>query len=179
MLALNSYENRVYQFLLEEPVDGMSAVVAKFYRPQRWSDAAIAEEHAFTRELAEREIPVVAPLVRLGQTLHHVDGLRFAVFPRRGGRAPELDDPRTLEWIGRFIGRIHAVGRIAAFNARPAIDIASFGTEPRDWLLAHDFIPTDLRPAYVSVIDQALDGGVWLQPEADNFRDAAENIKFE
>ena len=84
MLALNSYENRVYQFLLEDPVNGMSAVVAKFYRPERWSDAAIEEEHAYTRELAEREIPVVAPLSLQGATLHHVDSLRFAVFPRRG-----------------------------------------------------------------------------------------------
>jgi len=154
MLALNSYENRVYQVGME---DGAMQVV-KFYRPQRWSDAAIAEEHAFVTELAEREIPVVAPLALGGATLHHYHGLRFALFPRVGGRAPELSDPATLEWMGRFIGRIHAVGALAPYRARPTLDIASFGEEPRDWLLDHSFIPDDLLPAWQSTVDQALDG---------------------
>jgi len=153
-IALNSYENRVYQVFMEEG----PAVVAKFYRPARWTDAQIAEEHAFVAELAEREIPVVAPIAVDGRTLHLHAGFRFAVYPRRGGRAPELDDPRILEWIGRFIGRIHAVGAIRPFRERPAIDIAAFGVEPRDWLLAHGFIPDDLRPAWESVVNQALDG---------------------
>jgi Ser/Thr protein kinase RdoA (MazF antagonist) len=153
-IALNSYENRVYQVFMEEG----PAVVAKFYRPSRWTDAQIAEEHAFVAELAEREIPVVAPIAVDGRTLHLHAGFRFAVYPRRGGRAPELDDPRILEWIGRFIGRIHAVGAIRPFRERPAIDIAAFGVEPRDWLLAHGFIPDDLRPAWESVVNQALDG---------------------
>lgn len=154
LLALNSYENRVYQIGQE---DG-PPVVAKFYRPLRWSDAAILEEHLFTQELVEREIPVVAPLTFDGNTLHHFAGFRFAVFPRRGGRAPELDNPDTLEWLGRFLGRIHAVGAVHAFTERPALDLDSFGIEPRDYLLAHDFIPPDLTEAWRSVINQALDG---------------------
>jgi len=153
-LALNSYENRVYQIGIE---DG-SPVVAKFYRPGRWSDAQILEEHAFVRELAEREIPVVAPLEIAAATLHEFGGYRFAVYPRRGGRAPELEDRKTLEWIGRFIGRIHAVGALRPFAARPTLDIESFGLEPRDWLLAHGFVPPDLRDAWASVAALALEG---------------------
>jgi Ser/Thr protein kinase RdoA (MazF antagonist) len=155
LLALNSYENRVYQVSLE---DGRT-VVAKFYRPQRWSDAQILEEHAFVAELAQREIPVVAALAldAAGATLASFDGYRFAVYPRRGGRAPELDQPDTLERIGRFIGRIHAVGASAPFAVRPTLGVDSFGTEPRDWLLAHDCVPTDLLPAWRSIVDQALD----------------------
>jgi len=154
LLALHSYENRVYQVYLE---DG-PPVIAKFYRPARWSDAAILEEHAFALALAEREIPVVAPLVIEGRTLHESGGFRFAVYPRRGGRMPELDDPETLEWLGRFIGRIHAVGAVKPFAERPALDLATFGVEPRDWLLGHGFIPPDLLPAWKSVVDLALDG---------------------
>lgn len=153
-LALNSYENRVYQIGQE---DG-PPLVAKFYRPERWSDAAILEEHAFTQELAEREIPVVAPLAFHGATLHAFSGFRFAVFPRRGGRTPELDNPDTLEWLGRFMGRIHAVGTIRPFTERPTLDIDSFGIEPRDYLLAHGFIPPELAEAWRSVVNQALDG---------------------
>jgi Ser/Thr protein kinase RdoA (MazF antagonist) len=155
LLALNSYENRVYQV----GTDDGPPVVAKFYRPARWSDAQILEEHAFVLELAERELPVVAPQTFAGgATLHAFAGFRFAVYPRRGGRAPELDDPDTLEWMGRFIGRIHAVGATRAFAQRPALDIATFGEEPREYLLAHGFIPDDLMPAWSSVVAQALDG---------------------
>jgi len=155
LLALNSYENRVYQLGIE---DG-PPVVAKFYRPARWSDEAILEEHAFTIELAEREIPVVPPLVLDGgKTLHHFAGLRFAVFARHGGRAPELDDSATLEWMGRFMGRIHAVGALQPFAHRPVLDIAGFGIEPREYLLANGFIPADLDSAWRSVSQQALDG---------------------
>jgi Ser/Thr protein kinase RdoA (MazF antagonist) len=157
LLALNSYENRVYQVWVEAG-DGArtGSVVAKFYRPRRWSDAQILEEHAFARELAEREIPVVAPL-RLGDTtLHAFGGFRFAIYPRHGGRTPELDDPDTLEWMGRFIGRIHAVGAIEPFAKRPPLDVKNFGREPRDWLLAHDFIPRDLIEPWTSAVDLAL-----------------------
>ncbi len=154
LLALNSYENRVYQVGIEEA----TPVIAKFYRPGRWSDAQINEEHAFTLELAEREIPVVAPLVMGGKTLHEYQGYRFSLTPRRGGRAPELDNPEVLEWMGRFLARIHAVGAIAPFTHRPLLDIASFGDQPREWLLTHDFIPADLRETWLSVIDQALQG---------------------
>ncbi len=155
LLALNSYENRVYQIGME---DG-PPLVAKFYRPQRWSDAAILEEHAFVAELAEREIPVVPALVLAGESsLLHYQGFRFAVFPKQGGRAPELENSATLEWMGRFIGRIHAVGQLAPYCERPTLDIASFGEEPRDFLLGHGFIPPELDTAYRSVVELALDG---------------------
>jgi Ser/Thr protein kinase RdoA (MazF antagonist) len=155
MLALNSYENRVYRVSIE---DG-APCVAKFYRPERWSEAQILEEHAFVRELALREIPVVAPILFAQQgTLPAFAGYRFAVYPLCGGREPDLDRRDTRVWLGRYIGRIHAVGGGSAFGARPALDIASFGEEPRDWLLAHGFIPSDLVDAYASVTAQALAG---------------------
>jgi Ser/Thr protein kinase RdoA (MazF antagonist) len=155
LLALNSYENRVYQVWLE---DGGSVVV-KFYRPERWSDAQIHEEHAFARQLAEREIPAVPPIAdTAGTTLHAHEGFRFAVFPRKGGRAPELEDPSVLEWLGRFLGRIHAVGATAPFRHRPALDPETFGREPRGWLLEHGFVPADLLDAWRAAVDQALDG---------------------
>ncbi|RPH62736.1 MAG: serine/threonine protein kinase [Burkholderiales bacterium] len=154
-IALNSYENRVYQVSLE---DGR-VVVAKFYRPHRWTDAQILEEHAFVVELAQHEIPVVAPMAldEAGATLATFDGYRFAVYPRRGGRAPELDDADTLERIGRFIGRIHAVGAVVCFATRPALDVESFGVEPREWILAHDCVPADLLPAWTGIVDQAIE----------------------
>jgi Ser/Thr protein kinase RdoA (MazF antagonist) len=155
LLALNSYENRVYQISMEQG----PPIVAKFYRPERWSDAAVLEEHAFVQELVEREIPVVPALpLADSSTLHYFNGFRFAIFPQHGGRAPELDDSATLEWMGRFIGRIHAVGALQPFVQRPALNIATFGEEPRDYLLAHDFLPADLAAAYRSVVQQALDG---------------------
>jgi Ser/Thr protein kinase RdoA (MazF antagonist) len=147
LAPLNSYENRVYQVWLE---DGSSRVL-KFYRPGRWSAAQIAEEHAFAAELQQREIPVVAPEF----TGTHA-GFAFALYPRRGGRSPELGDPKVLEWIGRFIGRIHAVGSTREFVARPRLDAQSFGHEPRAWLLEHDFIPPDLLPAWRAASEQAL-----------------------
>jgi Ser/Thr protein kinase RdoA (MazF antagonist) len=153
LLALNSYENRVYQVSLEDD----SYVVAKFYRPNRWSDAQILEDHAFSAELFEREIPVVAPLEINGNTLHHFSESRFAVFPRRGGRPPELEDEKVLEWIGRFLGRIHAVGATRPFKARPALSIETFGIEPRDWLLASGMVPQDLREAWLSTLNLALE----------------------
>jgi Ser/Thr protein kinase RdoA (MazF antagonist) len=154
LLALNSYENRVYQIGIE---DGPMQVV-KFYRPARWTDEAILEEHSYTAELAEREIPVAQPVIIDGRSLHRHEGMRFTLFERLSGRAPELSDPATLEWLGRFIGRIHAVGAIRPFKSRPVLDIASFGEEPRNWLLAHDFIPRDILPAWKTTADQALDG---------------------
>jgi Ser/Thr protein kinase RdoA (MazF antagonist) len=151
--ALNSYENRVYQIGIEDS----GFVVAKFYRPERWSDAAIMEEHAFVAELAAAEIPAVAPLAFAGRTLNEHGGFRFAVYPRQGGRPPEFDDPATLEWMGRLMGRIHAVGRRSPFSARPTLDIAGFGQEPRDYLLGHAFLPPELEPAWRAIADQALD----------------------
>ncbi len=152
LLALNSYENRVYQVGMEES----APLVAKFYRPGRWTNEAILEEHAFVQELVEREIPVVPALVLDGKTLHTFEGFRFAVFPRHGGRAPEFEDRNTLEWMGRFLGRIHAIGALKPFQHRPTLNIASFGVEPLDFLLTNNFIPTDLEAAYRSVAEQAL-----------------------
>jgi Ser/Thr protein kinase RdoA (MazF antagonist) len=166
LLALNSYENRVYQVWLE---DGGS-VVAKFYRPGRWSDAQILEEHAFVQELAAREIPAVAPLALAGATLRAHAGFRFSVFPRRGGRTPELEDKETLRWLGRFIGRIHAVGAQRAFAARPALDAESFGREPRDWLLGHGFVPADLKAAWQGAVDMALQGVAHCYQRAGTLR---------
>ena len=154
LLALNSYENRVYQIGMEEG----PMLVAKFYRPGRWSDAAILEEHAFVQELVAQELPVVAPLVIAGKTLHTFAEYRFAVFSKRGGRAPELENSATLEWMGRFIGRIHAIGAQRPFRHRPALDVATFGEEPRDYLLEHGFVPEDLLGAWESVMAQALEG---------------------
>lgn len=154
LLALNSYENRVYQVSLEDD----SYIVAKFYRPERWSDAQILEDHAFSLDLFGREIPVVAPLEINGNTLHHFSDCRFAVFPRRGGRPPELEDEKVLEWIGRFLGRIHAVGATKPFKLRPALNAETFGSEPRDWLLASGMIPEDLRNTWETTVDLALQG---------------------
>ncbi len=153
LLALNSYENRVYQVWLE---DGQ-ALIAKFYRPQRWEDRAILEEHAFATELAQREIPVVAPLAAEdGSTLHRHRDFRFALFARQPGRAPELDRSGTLSWIGRFLGRIHAVGALASFRHRQAIDLESFGSEPSRYVLAQAFVPADLVASYRSTVHEAL-----------------------
>lgn len=148
LLALNSYENRVYRVGVE---DG-EAVIAKFYRPGRWEDAAIREEHAFAHALAGAEVPVVAPLPGDGgDALRFFGGHRYALFPLRPGRAPELDRLEVLEWTGRFIARMHAVGRVDRFRTRPSLDIARFGHEPVAFLQASGFIPQELRPAYDSV----------------------------
>ena len=154
LLALNSFENRVYQVGVETG----APLVMKFYRPLRWSNAAILEEHAYTIELAEHEIPVVPPLSLAGRSLHEHAGFRFAVYPRQGGRMPEFADLDTLEWMGRFIGRIHAVGATRPFLARPRLDIESFGEEPRDYLLNAGWLPADLREVWRGVVEQALDG---------------------
>ncbi len=158
LTALSSYENRVYLAHLDGPPPGVpDAVVLKFYRPGRWSEAQIREEHAFAAELSAAEIPAVGPLALDGGTLHHFGGFAFSVCPRRGGRTPELDDDEVLEWIGRFLARIHSVGARQPFAHRPALDLASFGTEPRDWLLSHDAIPLDVSSRWQTLCDAALE----------------------
>ena len=153
LLTLNSYENRVYRVGIE----GGPPVVAKFYRPGRWTDAAIQEEHDFTLELADEEIPVAAPLGSDGQTLRHRGAFRFAVYPCFGGRAPELDDLGLLRQLGRFVARIHLCGQRADFNHRPRLSVHSHGVLSRRYLLDEGFIPDDIRPAYESVCEAALD----------------------
>ena len=153
LLALSSYENRVYQVRLE---DGRM-VVAKFYRPGRWSDAQILEEHSFATELMAAEVPAVGALELNGSTLHHHGGFAFSVSPSRGGRAPELDDFEVLEWLGRYLARIHNVGAQRPFEQRPRLDAQSFGQEPRDWLLSQQIIPLDQQSAWHTACDEALE----------------------
>ncbi len=153
LTALSSYENRVYQAML----DDNSAVVAKFYRPKRWSDAQIVEEHQFAADLMADEVPLVGPLVLRGQSLHHAHGFAFSVSPRRGGRMPELDDAEVLEWIGRFIARIHNVGAQQDFAVRPSLNIQTFATDSRDWLIDNQLIPLDQQTEWLAVCNQAID----------------------
>ena len=159
LTALSSYENRVYQVQLE---DG-SSVVAKFYRPERWSDAQILEEHGFSAELMAAEIPVIGPLSLQGQldagpqTLNAFGGFGFSVSPRRGGRAPELDDAEVLEWIGRFLARIHTVGAARPFAHRPALNVQTFGVDSMRWLLEHEKVPLDVQSAWARACQTAID----------------------
>jgi Ser/Thr protein kinase RdoA (MazF antagonist) len=153
LLALNSYENRVYQVGIE---DG-EPVIAKFYRPERWSQAQILEEHAFTQELVEADISVVAPLQNAaGVSLHHYDGFMFALFKRRGGYPPELDNFDNLLVLGRTLGRIHLVGQSEPFVERHVLTPERMLIEPREFLLA-SFIPRDLIPAYESLTRDLLE----------------------
>lgn len=144
ILALNSYENRVYQVGIEDD----QPLIAKFYRPLRWSDEQILEEHQFTQALLDIEIPVVPPLNLNQQTLHEHQGYRFAIYPRKGGQAPSLDNGDHLEILGRFLGRVHHLGRTTTFDHRPELDIQSYGIDSRNFLLENDFIPTSLIAAY-------------------------------
>ncbi len=172
LIQLNSYENRVYQAFLE---DGR-VVVAKFYRPARWSDAQILEEHAFAAELAHAEIPVATPIEltvdggspfadaidSAGATLARVRteagaAYRFGVTERHGGRAPELEDPEVLRWLGRYLGRLHAVGARASFVHRIALDVASYGEASRDFLLEQGLVSADVVGRWHALADRALD----------------------
>jgi Ser/Thr protein kinase RdoA (MazF antagonist) len=152
-LALNSYENRVYQIGIDESVP----LVGKFYRPGRWSDAAIAEEHAFALELAAAELPMVAPLLFDGVSLHHFGGFRFALYPRRGGRAPSLESPDHLAWMGRLLARIHSIGQRDRFEHRQSIDLDTFLRAPRDVVLASPLLPPHLAPRYREAVDALRD----------------------
>jgi Ser/Thr protein kinase RdoA (MazF antagonist) len=154
LLPLNSYENRVYQVGIEQG----PGLVVKFYRPGRWSDAQILEEHAFAMELADEEVPVIPPLVIDGATLHEHAGYRFSVSPRRGGRSPELDRPEVLERMGRFLARLHNVGAGRPFVHRPALDVAGFGEASRQRLLDDGWLPPELENAYATVSAHALEG---------------------
>lgn len=162
LLQLNSYENRVFQIGLD---DG-SYVIAKFYRPGRWSDAQILEEHAFARDLQASEVPIVAPLTLKprgamevlgnGATLGKHNDLRVAICPRKGGRGPELEDPETLTWIGRFLARIHEIGSRQPFAHRPTLSVAYTGVASQQWLLTSDMIPPDQIGNWEHASNQAL-----------------------
>ena len=152
VLALNSYENRVYQVGREDA----APVVVKFYRPGRWSTPAILEEHAFALELAAAEVPVVAPEVRDGRSLFESHGFRYAVYPRQGGRWPEFATREDRAWMGRFLGRIHSVGRARTFRHRARLDWRTMGVETVEWLLGQGWIPPHLEAAYESVAGDAI-----------------------
>ena len=151
-LTLNSYENRVFQVGIEDA----QPLIAKFYRPLRWSDESILEEHQFSLELVEREIPVIPPMQINGETLFEFAGFRFSLFKRFGGRAPEFDDPDHLLMLGRLVGRLHAVGAMRPFDHRPELTVQTFGTESLEFLRSTNAVPENLRPAYFSVADDLL-----------------------
>jgi len=153
LLTLNSYENRVYRVGIE---DG-PPLVAKFYRPGRWDDAAILEEHRFARDLADLDIPVVPPLDIAGDTLHRHAHFRLSVSPAHGGRAPELDDEELLEQLGRLVARIHLHGETDTFQHRPTLDLESFGFASAEYLLEHDFIPVELTDVYSGIAEHLFD----------------------
>jgi len=149
IFPLNSYENRVYQVGIEES----EPVIVKFYRPLRWTDAAILEEHRYSQDLADLELPAVPPTRFNGETLHTYAGYRFAVFRRQGGQAPEPDDFDQLLWLGRLLGRMHKVGGTTLFQARPSLSVQRLVTEPAEFLLANPFLPGYLRPRYQNLIE--------------------------
>ncbi|MDC5837769.1 serine/threonine protein kinase [Vibrio europaeus] len=148
-LALNSYENRVYQFTDEE----RQRYVVKFYRPERWSLEQIQEEHDFTLELIESEIPVAPPVIINGQTLHQYQGYLFALFESVGGRQFEVDNLEQLEGVGRFLGRIHKVGSKQVFQHRPTIGLEEYVYQPRKLLEHSQFIPMHLENAFFNDLD--------------------------
>ncbi len=152
LLALNSYENRVYQVGIEDA----EPLIIKVYRPGRWTNEQILEEHTFALEIAEEEIPLVPPMSINGQTLHEYNGFRFAMFKRHGGHAPELDQKNTRIWLGRFLGRIHAVGADKPFRSRPELTIKSFGYEPVKELIEGHWLPPHLETAFTSLADDLL-----------------------
>lgn len=158
LLALNSYENRVYQVGIEDA----KPLVVKFYRSGRWSDAAILEEHHYCQALLAEDLPVIVPLANTDQqTLHHYKSYRFSLYPRQGGRTPEFDQPDNLEQLGRFMGRMHALGAIQPFQERHCIDMDTYGIRPIRYLLESDFIPPDLLNSY-----QTLTSDLLLQMQA-------------
>ena len=160
LLALNSYENRVYQFIAEDK----ARYVVKFYRPKRWTLEQLQEEHSFALELAEHDIPLAAPLVYNGQSLHSWKGYYFALYPSVGGRQFEVDNLDQLEWMGRFIGRIHAISKSKPFIYRPTFCIQEHLTEPVQTLKQHDLVPAQLATPFFTVLEQvvALTKGMYV-----------------
>ena len=152
ILALNSYENRVYQVGIEDE----KPVIAKFYRPARWTDESILEEHQFSIVLAEREIPVIAPLIRDDKTLFHISSFRLALYPRVGGRAPELDNPEHLLQLGRTMARLHLMGETEDFKYRPELNVSSYAVDSSNYLLENNFIPDDLTDAYQTLTSDLI-----------------------
>ena len=169
ILALNSYENRVYQVGL----DAGDPVIAKFYRPDRWTAEQIKEEHQFIQRLYEAEIPVVPPIVidRKSDipTLSNFNHFDFCIYPRQGGRAPELDNLDHLHRLGQYIGRIHAIGAGYPFKHRVSLRVQAFGYDSTAFLLENGFIPGDVRPAYESIVNEVLAAIEQNNPESTEF----------
>lgn len=153
-LALNSYENRVYQVGIEEE----APLIVKLYRPGRWTDEQIREEHRFCLELGEHDLPVVAPLTAEdGETLFSHRGFRFTLYPRQGGHAPEFDNLDNLRIMGRLLGRLHAVGEVRPFRHRPRLDLQTFGAASAE-LIAASFVPPEFAANYRALTDDLLQG---------------------
>ncbi len=151
--ALNSYENRVYTIGL---ADG-SNIIAKFYRPERWTDAAILEEHTFCKVLKDHDLPVIAPLTDAsGDTLLYSGPFRFCLFPRAGGRPPELDNSEQLKVIGRTIGRLHLLGALHPFQSRPVISVERLGDDSANFLLDAKLMSDELKQTYESIVDDLI-----------------------
>ena len=155
LIPLNSFENRVYQIGVYDEEREFD-VVAKFYRPGRWSQNQLLEEHEFTFNLSEFELPVIAPIRINQESLFKVDKFQFAVFEKIGGRAPNLEDDSVLSWIGRLIGPIHAVSATQSFRYRPSMSAGQFGREPVDFIINNGFMPAELRETYEGLVDLAL-----------------------
>jgi Ser/Thr protein kinase RdoA (MazF antagonist) len=166
ILALNSYENRVYQVGIEDE----APIIAKFYRPDRWTDEMIKEEHALTLELADAEISVVAPLIVDNETLFNYKDYRFSIYPRFGGYAPELDNPDHLLQLGRNLAQIHNIGETRTFETRPSLNIDDFAIRPAHYLQENNFIPVDLETAYSTLIDDLIIRIKHCFEQAGNYR---------
>ena len=168
LLALNSYENRVYQFIAEDRL----RYVVKFYRPMRWTELQIKEEHDFSLELASHEIPVVAPIIYQNNTLHQYQGYYFALFPSVGGRQFEVDNLDQLEWMGRFIGRIHAVAKSATFVHRPKFSVEEHLLEPLEHLKKSELIPDYLHTSFFAILEPVVNKTLQLYRanKTDNIR---------
>lgn len=166
LLALNSYENRVYQIGIEDD----TPLIGKFYRPHRWSDEQILEEHTFINALYTADIDVVPPLTIHGNTLHHHDAFRFSLYTRKGGHSPALDDPQQLEMVGRTLARVHLIGEQQPFQARPHFSVDTWLVEPASYLLEQQHIPLTLEKAYSTLIDD-------LTPLVSHRFDKAKHVK--
>ena len=168
ILALNSYENRVYQVGIE----GQEPIITKFYRPERWSRAQILEEHHFAFELVDLDVPVVPPVQIHGASLHHFEGFDFAVYQRKGGHAPELDNPDHLLVLGRLMGRLHNCGRTQPFATRPSFNLQEFARDSQQFLLHNQFIPDHLTTAYQTLTDDLIDATetIWQSVSTESIR---------
>jgi Ser/Thr protein kinase RdoA (MazF antagonist) len=153
LLALNSYENRVYQFIAEDRL----RYVVKFYRPQRWSEAQLREEHGFALELAQHNIPLVAPIIYNGNSLLSYKGYYFAIFPSAGGRQFEVDNLEQIEAVGRFVGHIHQVASGKDFLYRPSFNVDTYLHQPLLELRNSGLVPEQLAQAFFTILAQVVE----------------------